>query len=280
MNVKQFHLKITLQPSEITPLTALKLAGLVNEAGFPPGVINIINGYGPTVGAAIAEHPLIPKVSFTGSTRVGRGILRASSDTNLKVVTLELGGKSPCIIFDDADIEQAVKWASFGIFFNSGQVCIAGSRIFVQDGIYDAVVKQFAAVANGLTSVTGDPFTPGTQHGPVVSQVQFDRVMSYIESGKSDGANVLVGGERHGNEGFFVQPTIFTDVNPDMKIVQEEIFGPVAALIRFTSEEEVIEAANNTTYGLACNVFSENISRAIRVAHALEAAIHKSKAYM
>ncbi|KAG6856977.1 hypothetical protein H0H87_011366 [Tephrocybe sp. NHM501043] len=261
----------TIEPSEITPLTALKFASLINQAGFPPGVINIVNGYGLTVGAAIAEHPLIPKVSFTGSTRIGRSIMRAASETNLKSVTLELGGKSPCIIFDDADVDQAVKWAAFGIFFNSGQSCIAGSRIFVQDGIYDKVVKQFSSLANGLASATGDPFTPGIQHGPVVSQVQFERVMSYIESGKSDGANVLVGGQRHGSEGFFVEPTIFTDVKQDMRIVKEEIFGPVAVLIKFTTEEEVIEAANKTSYGLSCNVFSESISRALRVAHALEA---------
>ncbi|KAG6916256.1 hypothetical protein DXG01_007713 [Tephrocybe rancida] len=278
----------TIEPSEVTPLTALRFADLINKAGFPPGVVNIVNGLGITpfskplvsfaqwfqgrvVGSAISEHPLISKVSFTGSAAVGRSILRASSDTNLKNVTLELGGKSPSIIFDDADIEQAVKWAAFGIFFNAGQVCVAGSRIFVQEGIYDSFVQQFSAVANALASATGDPFQPNTQHGPLVSQAQFDRVMAYIDSGKSDGAKVLAGGERHGSEGYFVQPTIFTDVRPDMKIVREEIFGPVASIIKFTTEEEVIEAANNTEYGLWCSVFSQNISRALRVAHSMEA---------
>jgi len=244
---------------------------LINEAGFPPGVINIVNGYGNTVGQAISEHPLIEKVAFTGSTITGRRILKASAETNLKDVTLELGGKSPTIIFDDADLEQAVKWAANGIFFNMGQVCIAGSRIFVQEGIYDAFLTQFTAIAKYLTSATGDPFSNETQHGPQVSQTQFERVMGYIESGKQQGATLHTGGERHGDEGYFIQPTIFTDVKPEMKIVQEEIFGPVAAIIKFKTEEEVIEAANDTVYGLSCNIFSENASRAIRVAHALEA---------
>ncbi|KAF8073989.1 aldehyde dehydrogenase [Lyophyllum atratum] len=262
---------IVLKPSEITPLTALRVADLINEAGFPPGVVNIINGYGPTVGQAIAEHPKIEKVAFTGSTLTGRKILKASAETNLKVVTLELGGKSPTIIFDDADLEQAVKWASFGIFFNMGQACTAGSRIFVQEGIHDKFLEKFTEVAKFLGSATGDPFGKGTEHGPQVSQVQFDRVMGYIESGKKEGATVHVGGARHGEEGYFIQPTIFTGTKPDMKIVQEEIFGPVASVINFKTEEEVIEAANDTSYGLGCNVFTENVSRAIRVAHSLEA---------
>ncbi|KAG6811501.1 hypothetical protein H0H92_007149 [Tricholoma furcatifolium] len=262
---------IVLKPSEITPLTALRIADLVNEAGFPPGVVNIVNGYGPTVGQAIAEHPLIEKVAFTGSTLVGRKILKASSESNLKVVTLELGGKSPTVIFDDADLDQAIKWASHGIFFNMGQSCVAGSRIFVQEGIYDQFLAKFSAIAKHLAATTGDPFAAGTQHGPQVSQNQFDRIMSYIDSGKQDGATVHTGGVRHGEEGYFIQPTIFTDVKPEMKIVQEEIFGPVGVVIKFKTEEEVIEAANNTTYGLACHIFSENISRALRVAHALEA---------
>ncbi|KAF9463983.1 aldehyde dehydrogenase [Collybia nuda] len=262
---------VVLKPSEITPLTALRLADLINEAGFPPGVVNIVNGYGHTVGQAISEHPLIEKVAFTGSTLTGRKILKASAESNLKVVTLELGGKSPTIIFDDADVEQAVKWAAHGIFFNMGQVCTAGSRIFVQEGIYDEFLSKFSAIAKGLGAATGDPFTPGTQHGPQVSETQFNRVMGYINSAKAEGATVHVGGERHGQEGYFIQPTIFTETRPDMKIVQEEIFGPVAAVIKFKTEDEVVEAANNTAYGLACNVFSENLSRALRVAHSLEA---------
>ncbi|KAF8057016.1 aldehyde dehydrogenase [Lyophyllum atratum] len=262
---------IVLKPSEITPLTALRLADLINEAGFPPGVVNIVNGYGPTVGAAISSHPQIAKVAFTGSTLVGRTILRAAAESNLKSVTLELGGKSPTIVFDDADLEQAVKWAAMGVFYNAGQACIAGSRIFVHEGIYDKFLEQITEIAQNLDRATGDPFELTTQHGPLVSEVQFNRVMGYIKSGKASGAKLHIGGARHGTEGYFVQPTIFTDVKPEMQIVREEIFGPVAAIIKFTTEEEVIEAANNTTYGLSCNVFSQNISRALRVAHALEA---------
>ncbi|KAG7447971.1 aldehyde dehydrogenase [Guyanagaster necrorhizus] len=262
---------IVLKPSELTPLTALRLAGLCNEAGFPPGVINIVNGYGHTVGQAISEHPVIKKIAFTGSTATGRKIQIASANSNLKAVTLELGGKSPNIIFDDADIEQAVKWTTRGIFFNMGQNCNAGSRIFVQEGIYDKFLPMFTHAARSLQSATGDPFHPSTKHGPQVSQTQFDRVMDYIDSAKTDGANIHVGGLRHGSEGYFIQPTIVTECTADMKIVKEEVFGPVAAVIKFKSEEEVIEMANNTVYGLSSAVFTENSSRAIRVAHALEA---------
>lgn len=262
---------IVLKPSEVTPLTALRLADLVNEAGIPPGVINIVNGYGKTVGAAIASHMKIAKVTFTGSTFVGREVMHAACASNLKPVTLELGGKNPTIIFDDANLEQAIKWASLAIFHNAGQVCVAGSRIFVQAGIYDQFLTGMTAIATKLERATGDPFTLGTQHGPLVSQAQYDRVMSYIESGKADGAHVLSGGARHGEEGYFIQPTIFTDVKPDMKIFREEIFGPVAAVLKFTTEEEVVQVANNTIYGLSCCVFSQNLSRALRVAHQIEA---------
>ncbi|KAJ7471611.1 aldehyde dehydrogenase [Mycena galericulata] len=262
---------IVLKPSEMTPLSALKFAELVVEAGFPPGVVNIVNGYGWTVGAAIAEHMDIAKVAFTGSTLVGRKVLEASAKTNLKVVTLELGGKSPTIIFDDCNLDQTIKWATHAMYGNMGQSCVAGSRIFVQEGIYDQFIEKFTAMVAGLGKATGDPFSEGTQHGPQVSQTQFDRIMGYIHSGKTEGATVHLGGERHGSEGYFIQPTIFTDCTPDMKIVKEEIFGPVAAVLKFKTEEEVIEAANATVYGLSCCVFSENISRAIRVVHALEA---------
>ncbi|KAJ7277283.1 aldehyde dehydrogenase [Mycena rebaudengoi] len=261
---------IVLKPSEITPLSALKFVDLVVEAGFPPGVVNIVNGYGTTVGAAISQHPNISKVAFTGSTLVGRKILEAAARSNLKVVTLELGGKSPTIIFDDCNLEQTLKWSVQAMYGNMGQSCVAGSRIFVQEGIYPQFIEKFTAVVKGLGQATGDPFNGKTQHGPQVSQTQFDRIMAYIDSGKKSGATVSLGGERHGTEGYFIQPTIFTDVTPDMKIVQEEIFGPVAAILKFKTEEEAIEAANATSYGLSCCVFSENISRAIRVAHALE----------
>lgn len=262
---------VILKPSEITPLTALKLAGLINEAGFPHGVVNIVNGYGPTVGQAIAEHMEIRKVAFTGGTITGRKVQEAAARSNLKAVTLELGGKNPHIIFDDADLEQAVKWAALGLFANQGQVCTSGTRIFVQEGIYDKFIAGFTKAAEVQQKGTGDPFSPTTLHGPQASQAQFDRIMSYIESGKQDGATLLTGGKRHGNEGYFVTPTIFTDCKAGMKIVEEEIFGPVGALIKFKTEEEVIELANNTAYGLACGVHTKDVSRAIRVAHALEA---------
>ncbi|KAJ7733066.1 aldehyde dehydrogenase [Mycena maculata] len=261
---------IVLKPSEMTPLSALKFAELVEEAGFPPGVVNIVNGYGWTVGQAIAEHMDIHKVAFTGSTLVGRKVLEASARTNLKVVTLELGGKSPTIVFDDCNLDQTIKWALHAMYSNMGQSCVAGSRIFVQEGIYDQFMAQFTAAVDGLGKAAGDPFSAGTQHGPQVSQAQFDRIMGYIESGKSEGATVHLGGERHGSEGYFIKPTIFTDCTPDMKIVREEIFGPVAAVLKFKTEEEVIEAANATAYGLSCCVFTENISRGLRVAHELE----------
>ncbi|KAF8958717.1 aldehyde dehydrogenase [Flammula alnicola] len=256
---------IILKPSEITPLSALKLADLINEAGFPPGVVNIVNGYGHTVGQAITERPQIQKVAFTGSTLTGRKVPKASAETNLKVVTLELGGKSPTVIFDDAALDQSVQWASIG------QACSADSRIFVQEGIYDAFLAKFTEVARGLARNTGDPFTSGTEHGPQVFQLQFDRVINYIDIGKPHGAKVHIGGERHGTEGFFIKPTIFTECSPSMRISQEEIFRPVSTITMFKTEEEAIEMANNTVYGLACHIFTQNISRGIRVAHALEA---------
>ncbi|KAF9016057.1 aldehyde dehydrogenase [Hymenopellis radicata] len=261
---------IVLKPSELTPLTAQKLAAVIVEAGFPPGVVNIVNGYGSTVGQTIAEHPLIQKVAFTGSTATGRRIQEASAKSNLKAVTLELGGRSPNIIFDDADLEQAIKWASMGIFPNAGQTCSAGSRILVQEGIYDAFVEKFSAAAKALGGAAGDPFSASTQHGPQVSQTQMERVLGYLDLAKKEGATIHVGGERHGEQGYFIQPTVFSGTNA-MRSIREEIFGPVASLIKFKTEEEAIEIANDTEYGLAAAVFTENNARAIRVAHALEA---------
>ncbi|KAF7368654.1 Aldehyde dehydrogenase 5 [Mycena venus] len=261
---------IVLKPSEMTPLSALKFAELVAEAGFPPGVVNIVNGYGKTVGQAISEHMHISKVAFTGSTLVGRKILEAAARSNLKVVTLELGGKSPTVIFDDCNLDQTLKWAMQAMYLNMGQSCVAGSRMFVQEGIYPEFMEKFTAMVKAFGEATGDPFAPTTMHGPQVSQVQFDRIMSYIASGKESGATVHIGGDRHGTEGYFIQPTIFTDCTPDMKIVKEEIFGPVVAVMKFKTEEEVIEAANATDYGLSACVFSENVGRALRVAHAFE----------
>ncbi|KAJ7478692.1 aldehyde dehydrogenase [Mycena galericulata] len=260
---------IVIKPSEFTPLTALRMCALFQEAGFPKGVINVLVGYGQTVGQAISEHMDIQKVAFTGSTLVGRKVMAAAAASNLKNVTLELGGKSPNIIFDDADLEQAVNWAAHGIFWNHGQACCAGSRIFVQAGIYDEFLRKFTEKTKNIS--VGDPFAPGVDQGPQVSQLQYDRIMGYIDSGKEEGATVHIGGERHGTEGYFIQPTIFTDVKPEMKIVKEEIFGPVGVVIKFTDEEDVIRQANDTVYGLAAAVFSQNINRALETAHKLQA---------
>ncbi|KAF8066470.1 aldehyde dehydrogenase [Lyophyllum atratum] len=260
---------IVLKSSEFTPLTALRMAGLIQEAGFPPGVVNILTGYGNTVGAAISSHQLIEKVSFTGSTLVGRKIMEAAAKSNLKQVTLELGGKSPNIIFNDANLEQAVNWAAHGIFWNHGQACCAGSRIFVQSGIYDEFLKKFTAKAQSIR--VGDPFATDIDQGPQVSQIQYDRIMNYIDSGKQEGATVHLGGDRFGSEGYFINPTIFTDTKPEMKIVQEEIFGPVGVVIKFDNEEDVIKQANDTMYGLAAAVFSQDLDRALQTAHKLRA---------
>ncbi|KAI0319928.1 aldehyde dehydrogenase [Amylostereum chailletii] len=260
---------IVLKPSEFTPLSALRMAELVVEAGFPPGVVNVVVGYGHTVGAAMAEHMDIDKIAFTGSTVIGRKIQEAAAKSNLKNVTLELGGKSPNIVFDDADLDLAVGWTSHGIYFNHGQACTAASRIFVQSGIYDKFLAAFTKKA--LEIKLGDPFQADSRQGPQVSKVQFDRIMGYIESGKQQGAKVHLGGEQHGDVGYWIKPTIFTDTTPDMKIVQEEIFGPVGVVIKFTDETDVIRQANDTMYGLAACVFSQDIKRGIETAHKLHA---------
>ncbi|KAI8147978.1 aldehyde dehydrogenase domain-containing protein [Fennellomyces sp. T-0311] len=260
---------VVLKTSELTPLSALKLAELVKEAGFPPGVINIITGYGAVAGDKLARHPKVGKVAFTGSTAVGRLIMKASAETNLKKVTLELGGKSPNIIFNDADIDQAVKWAHKGIFFNHGQCCCAGSRVYVQEGIYDKFLERFKAYT--AETKVGDPFDEDTFQGPQISQVQYDRIMGYIKAGKEEGATCYMGGSRFGDKGYFIEPTVFTDVKENMKIMQEEIFGPVVAVSKFKDIDDVIEKAHDTTYGLAAAVFTTNITQAVTVANKLEA---------
>ncbi|KAI0087988.1 putative 1-pyrroline-5-carboxylate dehydrogenase [Irpex rosettiformis] len=260
---------VVVKPSEVTPLSILKVAEYFNAAGFPPGVVNIVNGYGQTVGQALADHRDIGKLTFTGSTLVGRKIMESAAKTNLKRVTLELGGKSPTLVFDDADLQRAVTGTVLNIFHNSGQMCTAGSRIYVQEGIYDRFVEAFAAAARGIK--VGNGFDGNCDQGPLVSEIQMKRVLGYVESGKAEGAKVLTGGSRQGDKGFFVPPTIFVNTTPDMKIVREEIFGPVCMIIKFKTEEEAIEHANDTEYGLSCQVFSQDISRALRVAHALEA---------
>jgi aldehyde dehydrogenase (NAD+) len=260
---------VVLKTAEQTPLSGLVLANLIKEAGIPPGVVNIISGFGKIAGAAISSHMDVDKVAFTGSTLVGRQIMKAAADSNLKKVTLELGGKSPNIVFNDADIENAISWVNFGIFYNHGQCCCAGSRIYVQDGIYDKFVERFKARAEA--NVVGDPFHPETFQGPQVSQLQYDKIMDYIKSGKEAGAKIETGGERHGKEGYFIKPTIFSNVTEDMKIMQEEIFGPVCSIAKFSTQEEIIRIANNSSYGLASAVHTGNLNTAITVANALKA---------
>jgi len=259
---------IVIKTAEQTPLSALKMASLIKDI-FPPGVVNVITGYGAVAGAAIASHMSIEKVAFTGSTLVGRSIMKAAAQSNLKKVTLELGGKSPNIIFEDADLEEAIKWSAFGLFFNHGQCCCAGSRIFVQASIYDKFMEAFKANVQSIK--VGNPFKEDTFQGPQVSKVQFDRVMGYIKSGKEEGATVTLGGEKHGDKGYFIQPTIFTDVKEGSRIRNEEIFGPVVVVIKFDDEKDLLRQANDSVYGLAAAVFSRDISKALDTAHKLQA---------
>jgi len=260
---------IVMKTSEKTPITALKVAALVAEAGFPAGVVNILSGYGPTAGTALALHNDVKKIAFTGSTGVGRKIMEYSAQSNLKKVSLELGGKSPNIVFADANLEDAVKWSTMGIYFNHGQCCCAGSRVFVQEQIYDEFVEKFKAVTAKIQ--IGDPSKGETQHGPLVDNLQFDRVLGYIQKGVSGGATCALGGKRVGTEGFYVEPTVFSNVTDEMVIAKEEIFGPVVCIFKFKTMDEVIERANNTVYGLAAAVHTTNHSTAIRMANALEA---------
>jgi aldehyde dehydrogenase (NAD+) len=260
---------VVMKTAEQTPLSALVFAQYIKEAGFPPGVFNLISGFGKVAGAAIASHMDVDKVAFTGSTAVGRQIMKAAASSNLKKVTLELGGKSPNIVFNDADIEKAIDWVNFGVYYNHGQTCCAGTRIYVQEGIYDKFVEAFKARADA--NHVGDPFHEKTFQGPQVSQLQFDRIMEYIKIGKDEGATVLTGGERHGDKGYFIKPTIFKDVKPDMKIMREEIFGPVAALAKFKDEEEVIALSNDSAYGLASAIHTNDLNTAIRVSNSLHA---------
>ncbi|XP_017782637.1 PREDICTED: retinal dehydrogenase 1-like [Nicrophorus vespilloides] len=260
---------IVLKPAEQTPLTALEMAALAKEAGFPAGVINVVPGYGPTAGAAIAQHNDINKVAFTGSTEVGHKIMEYAAKTNLKRVGLELGGKSPLVVFDDCDLDEAVEIAHNAIFANHGQNCCAGSRTYVQAGIYDAFVKKAADMAKARK--VGNPFVAGTQQGPQVDKDMFEKVLRMIESGKKEGATCSAGGARFGTQGYFVQPTVFSNVSDNMTIAREEIFGPVQTILKFNTLDEVIDRANNTKYGLAAGCITKNIDQALTFAQAVEA---------
>lgn len=259
---------VVLKPAELTPLTALRVGELALKAGFPAGVLNVVPGFGKDAGAALVEHPDVDKITFTGSPAVGRQILRSAAG-NLKRVTLELGGKSANIIFPDADLDAAVKAAASGIFFNTGQVCSAGSRILVHADIYDQVVERLVARAQSIR--VGDPADLHTSMGPLVSRVQMNRVLDYIEIGKREGARLVTGGVRLGHTGYFVSPTVFAEVEHRMRISQEEIFGPVASVIRFCDEEEALRMANGTKYSLAAGVWSADIARVHRFVRRLKA---------
>nr|XP_032514348.1 aldehyde dehydrogenase, mitochondrial isoform X2 [Danaus plexippus plexippus] len=249
---------LVLKPAEQTPLTALYLAQLVKEAGFPPGVVNVLPGFGDA-GAALVDHPDVDKIAFTGSTEVGKLIQRGAAGT-VKRITLELGGKSPNIIFADADLPNAVELSHHALFYNMGQCCCAGSRTFVEESIYDKFVEMSAARA--ARRKVGDPFKPDTEQGPQIDSEQHSKILSLIESGKRQGAKLMTGGLRHGELGHFIQPTVFADVRDDMDIARTEIFGPVQQIIKFSKIDELLERANNTEYGLAAAVFTKDIDRA------------------
>ncbi|XP_018783508.1 PREDICTED: aldehyde dehydrogenase X, mitochondrial-like isoform X1 [Bactrocera latifrons] len=260
---------IVMKPAEQTPLTALHMAALSKEAGFPAGVINVIPGYGPTAGAAISEHHDIQKVAFTGSAEIGRIIMQAAAKSNLKRVTLELGGKSPFVVFDDVDVDKAVQLTHDAIFPNQGQTCCAGTRTYVHEKIYDEFVKKSVALAKARK--IGDPFEASTNHGPQIDEEMMNKILGYIEIGQKQGAKLQCGGKRVGNVGYFIEPTVFSDVTDKMRIAQEEIFGPVMSIFKFSDIEEIIDRANDVEYGLAAGILTNDINKATKFANNVDA---------
>jgi len=260
---------VVMKLAEQTPLSGLYIAQLIKEAGFPAGVVNMIAGYGPTAGAAISEHNDVDKVAFTGSSEVGKLIQQAAGRSNLKNVTLELGGKSANIVFADANLEAAVELAHFGLFFNQGQCCIAGSRVYVQESIYDEFVKKSTERAKKRT--VGSPWEAANEQGPQVDKMQFDKILGLIDVGKKEGATMTCGGGRDGDTGYFIQPTVFSDVTDGMTIAREEIFGPVMQILKFSTLDEVIDRANDSLYGLGGAVHTTNLETALACTHGLRA---------
>lgn len=260
---------VVLKPAEQTPLTALRVAELAQEVGFPDGVVNVVPGYGPTAGAALSGHMDVDKVAFTGETRTGQLVMEAAAKSNLKRISLELGGKSPNIVFADADLDAAIEGAYFGLFFNQGQCCCAGSRLMVEEKIYDQFVEKLVAKAKSQN--VGDPFDMATTQGPQVSEEQFNRILGYIDAGKNEGAKLLTGGGRCGTQGYFIQPTVFEGVKDEMKIAKEEIFGPVMSIMKFKDLDDAIARGNKTMFGLAAAVWTRDIKKALKVSHGLRA---------